>query len=211
MSSRTQKIPWSGRILAVQPRIRLWRSFDERGHSYLGYVLRIDRVFDGQAGEALVAVGKAAHEKHQFQAGMEFKGQSVPVQDPRKEVAKLYRTSGLKLIREALDPQPAGPPFLGIPPDLETYRDRGHLRLDARTYVAKCSTCIWGCRMPVEMIIDPWNPSFRYRFETFCYGPKSCAFYRPGPARKVPGRKGMTYTEEDWVDEDATAHRDLDD
>jgi len=25
--------------------------------------------------------------------------------------------------------------------------------------------------------------------------------------RKVPGRKGMSYTEEDWVDDDATSHR----
>jgi hypothetical protein len=82
-----------------------------------------------------------------------------------------------------------------------------HRRLDARTYASKCSPCIWGCCMPVEMIIDPWNPSARYRFETFCYGPKSCDFYRAGPARQAPGRKEMTYTEEDWVDEDATAHR----
>ena len=80
--------------------------------------------------------------------------------------------------------------------------------MDARTYDAKCGTCVWGCRMPVEMIIDHWNPSKkRYRFETFCYGPKSCSFFRAGPTRKVPGRKGMSYTEEDWVDEDATSHR----
>jgi len=66
--------------------------------------------------------------------------------------------------------------------------------------------------MPVEIIIDHWNPSKkRYRFETFCYGPKSCILYKAGPTRKVPGRKGMSYTEEDWVDEDATAHRGLDD
>ena len=63
--------------------------------------------------------------------------------------------------------------------------------------------------MPVEMIIDHWNPSQkRYRFETFCYGPKSCFLYRA--TRKVPGRKGMSYTEEDWVDEDATSHREPD-
>jgi hypothetical protein len=62
--------------------------------------------------------------------------------------------------------------------------------------------------MAVEIIIDHWNPSQkRYRFETFCYGPKSCSFYRAGPRRKVPGRKGMSYTEEDWVDEDATSQR----
>jgi len=37
----------------------------------------------------------------------------------------------------------------------------------------------------------------RYRFETFCYGPESCSLYKPGPTRKVPGRRGMTYEEED--------------
>ena len=37
------------------------------------------------------------------------------------------------------------------------------------------------------------------------------AIYRAGPTRKVPGRKGMSCTEEDWVDEDATSHRGLDD
>lgn len=47
----------------------------------------------------------------------------------------------------------------------------------------------------------------RYRSETFCYGPKSCRFYRPGPSRKVPGRRGMSFDEEDWVDEEETAHR----
>ena len=46
-----------------------------------------------------------------------------------------------------------------------------------------------------------------HRFETFCYGPKSCPLYRAGPTRKVPGRKGMSWEEEDWVDEDATEHR----
>jgi hypothetical protein len=47
--------------------------------------------------------------------------------------------------------------------------------------------------MPVEIIIDQWNPSKKqYRFETFCYGPKSCPFYRPGPERKVPGLRCTT-------------------
>ena len=64
----------------------------------------------------------------------------------------------------------------------------------------------------LEVDPDLWNPSKkRYRFETFCYGPKSRPFYRAGPRREVPGRKGMSYTEEDWVDEDATSHRGPDD
>jgi hypothetical protein len=31
--------------------------------------------------------------------------------------------------------------------------------------------------------------------------------YRSGPERKVPGRHGMSYTEEDWVDDEATSRR----
>jgi len=128
------------------------------------------------------------------------------------EAAGFYKTSALRVKRDAEGAPPAGPPFVGVPPDLPTYRARGHRRLDVRTYAAKCTACIWGCRMPVEMIVDHWNPSERkYRFETFCYGPKSCTLYRAGPTRKVPGRKGMSYTEEDWVDEDATSHRGPDD
>jgi hypothetical protein len=66
--------------------------------------------------------------------------------------------------------------------------------------------------MPVEIVVDHWNSDQkRYRFETFCYGPKSCSLYRAGPTRKVPGRRGMSYEEEDWVDAEATAHRELDD
>ena len=65
--------------------------------------------------------------------------------------------------------------------------------------------------MPVEIIIDHWNPGKKkYRFETFCYGPLSCKFYKPGPNRKVEGRKGMVYVEEDWVDEMFVEHRDPD-
>jgi hypothetical protein len=148
-----------GRITAVQPCIRLMRSFDERHHSYQGYVLRIDGTCEDETGEFQIAVGKAAHEKHQFSAGMEVSGLSVPVPDARLETAGLYKTSGIKVGKEAEEDTSLPPPFLGVPPDLETYRSRGHRRLDARTYTGKCKACIWGCRMPVEMIIDQWNPS----------------------------------------------------
>ncbi|MBW2067051.1 MAG: hypothetical protein JRJ03_19250 [Deltaproteobacteria bacterium] len=210
--SSAKKIAWRGRIRAVQPRIRLIRSFDERHHSYQGFVLRVDGIYGDETGEFLVAVGKATHEKHRFQTGMEVSGLASTVPDPRLETAGFYKTSGVKVLSRVERKPSPGPPFHGVPPNLEVYRSRGHRRLDARTYEAKCTTCIWGCRMPVEIIIDHWNPSKkRYRFETFCYGPKSCPLYRAGPTRKVPGRKGMSYTEEDWIDEDATSHRGPDD
>ncbi len=33
----------------------------------------------------------------------------------------------------------------------------------------------------------------RYQFETFCYGPKNCSFYKAGATHKVRGRSGMTW------------------
>jgi hypothetical protein len=38
----------------------------------------------------------------------------------------------------------------------------------------------------------------------------SCKLYKAGPNRKVQGRKGMVYVEEDWVDQMMTEHRDPD-
>jgi hypothetical protein len=62
--------------------------------------------------------------------------------------------------------------------------------------------------MAAEITPDHWKPHIvKWRRETFCYGPKSCKFYRAGPTRKVPGRNGMSWEEEDWIDEEMTAHR----
>jgi hypothetical protein len=206
-----QKIAWQGEILSVQPRFRLIRSFNERSHMYLGYALHVCGEFDGFPGAAWVGIGKAAQAKHRFRTGMTASGKAWTVPDPRLEPVDLYRASALK-------GEPGGsasanpPPWQGCPPAIEVYRERRHRRLDPRTYAAKCVTCIWGARMPVEIIIDHWNPDIReYRFETFCYGPKSCKFYKAGRIRTVPGRKGIIWEEEDWIDEEETAHRGPDD
>jgi len=207
----SDKVSWSGKVISIQPRIRLTRSFDQRSHSYLGYVLTVQGLVGGEERTFTVGIGKEAQAKHQFEPGDIVIGRSGSVEDPRTEVAEYYKTSELKLDEKGSEPTGSPPPWLGIPPALEVYRQRGHRRLDPRTYGIRCGACIWGCRMPVEMIIDQWNPrQKRYRFEAFCYGPKSCSFYRAGPTRKVPGRQGMTWEEEDWVDEDAVSHRGID-
>jgi len=210
-SAKPDKLSWQGRVVSVQPRIRLTRSFDERSHTYLGYALRVQGTIGDESREFWVGVGKGAHVKNRFQVGDTVCGMSEPVADSRIETVEFYRISGLKVVGQVEKQVVEPPPWPGVPPELETYRARGHRRLDARTYEAKCQSCLWGCRMAVEMIIEQWNPSVRrYRHETFCYGPKSCPWYKAGPTRKVPGRKGMTWEEEDWVDEDATAHRGMD-
>jgi hypothetical protein len=84
----TDKLNWTGRIVSVQPRIRLTRSFDQISHTYLGY----DRIIDGTIGdeetEFSVGIGKAAQAKHQFQVGDEVSGAALPVADPRLEPLK---------------------------------------------------------------------------------------------------------------------------
>jgi len=218
------KLIFKGIILSVQPRVRMIRSFDERSHNYLGYALLIKGVIDYVEREFpdraeqdnsvkifSVGIGKAAQEKHQFCAGDEVSGECVSVADERLEPVEFYKVSKLKKTGRNTIQSHNPPPWEGVPPDLEVYRERGHRRLAARTYDSKCTTCIWGSRMPVEIIIDNWNPGKRkYRFETFCYGPLSCKLYKSGPTRNVEGRNGMVYEEEDWVDEEETGHREID-
>ena len=124
------------RIIAVQPRIRLLRSFDQRQHNYPGYALLIKPLVEQN--QVWIGVGPAAHAKFGFCAGGSFSAEVEPVANPDLEAVDYYK-------------------------------------------------------------------------ETFCYGPKSCPNYRPGPVREVPGRNGTTWTEEDWADEDATSHRGPDD
>jgi len=205
------KLSFTGTIQSIQPRIRLTRSFDESSHSYLGYAIVLRGWIDDSERDFSIGIGKAAHAKHQFKTGDEVSGECVPFADENMEPVEFYKVSKLKKIAESSETSQTPPPWEIIPPDLDTYRERGHRRLAARTYDTRCSTCIWGCRMPVEIIVDNWNPSKKkYRFETFCYGPLSCKFYKAGPNRKVEGRNGMVYVEEDWVDEEMTSHREWD-
>ena len=136
-------------------------------------------------------MGQGAHTKHQFQAGAAVCGEALAVPERRLEAVEFYKVSKLKVGQPEAEEEAS-------PPPLAVYRERGHRRPAARTFQEKCCNCIWGCQMPVEMIVDQWNPSpRRYRTETFCYGPLSCPPYKAGPARTVPGRRGMSYTEED--------------
>lgn len=203
-----EKVLFEGVIISIQPRIRLLRSFDQSSHSYLGYALVVS---DSEREENLsIGIGLGAQEKHQFRVGMTISGSCSSVLDHDVESVEYYRVSKL----EVLDENPVDtsfPPWKIVPPSLTVYRERGPRRLSARTYESKCTSCIWGCKMAVEIIIDQWNPGKRqYRQETFCYGPKNCALYASGPTRKVPGRKGMVYEEEPWVDEMLTSHREDD-
>jgi len=204
-----EKSTFTGTIISIQPRIRLIRSFDEASHTYLGYAITLERELDKTNNITFsIGIGKAAHAKHQFKVNDVISGECVPVPDPDMEPVEYYKVSKLKVISKGTTGSTSSPWEL-VPPKLEVYRERGHRRLAARTYDTKCSSCMWGCRMPVEIIIDNWNPrgKKKFRFETFCYGPLNCKLYKAGPNRKVEGRNGIVYIEEDWVDQMAVEHR----
>lgn len=168
MSRTDAKADWPGTLLAVQRRIRLMRSHDQRSHEHLGYVLRVRGTVAGEAREFAEALGKSAHEKHRLRAGDEVSGNAERVAGPRRETAGLYDVSGLRVLARSADAGANAPPLLGVPPSLEAHRACGHRRLAARTYGTRCSTCIWGCEMAVETIVDHWNSSVRrHRCETF--------------------------------------------
>jgi len=139
------KVAWSGTVTAVQPRIRLTRSFDERSHTYLGYLLRIEGTVGGEATEFRVGAGAGAHIKYQFRVGDQIEGVGHPVVDTRLEIADVYRVSKLKILRRGEDVDSAAP-WHGVPPLLPVYRERGHRRLAAKTYDSQCQSCILGLR-----------------------------------------------------------------
>lgn len=212
------KLNFIGTIISIQPRIRLLRSFDEASHTYLGYAIRLEGELDGVDGNNemdssnrkmfSIGIGKAGQAKHQLKVNDIIAGECLPVPEPDLEPVEYYKVSKLKTI--SIGETTSSPlPWELIPPELDVYRERGRKRLSARAYDAKCLSCMWGARMPVEIIVDNWNSKGprKYRFETFCYGPLNCENYKAGANRKVEGRDGMVYVEEDWVDNMAVEHR----
>lgn len=269
-----EKIEFIGKIISVQPRIRLYRSFDSSSHNYLGYAINMeglladfgnvvhpndfehnkelyeyfaawedlyDHIYEemfshlkllkddskyridwsGSLSEDLddepvedplkvtftIGVGKSAQEKFNFKVNDIIMGECLPVQDHRKESVDFYKVSKLKILLHG-DQGSISEPWETIAPDLDTYRERGYRRLSVRTYDSSCSSCIWAAKEPVEITTDHWNPGRKkYRYETFCYGPLNCKLYKAGPVRIVPGRNGLSWTEDDWIYEEMTSHR----
>jgi hypothetical protein len=93
VSRADEKIPWHGLVLAVQPRIRLIRSFDQRSHIYLGYALLIRGSVRQETREFLLGVGQGAQAKQSFQVGNVLSGDAVPVPDPRLETVEFYKVT----------------------------------------------------------------------------------------------------------------------
>lgn len=98
----------------------------------------------GEQREFVAAVGKAAQVEHGFRVGDHVSGESEPVEDARTEIAEFYKTARLRVLNRPATDVSSPPPWLGVPPDLEVYRARGHRRLDSKRFDASsCTTLSW--------------------------------------------------------------------
>jgi hypothetical protein len=111
-----EKIPWHGVLIAVQPRIRLIRSFGQRSHTYLGYTLTVRGNVGPEAREFHLGVGQGAHARHQFRAGDTVSSDALPVVDQRVETVEFYKIRNLKVRGPEAEEEPLAPLWFGVPP-----------------------------------------------------------------------------------------------
>ena len=82
--------------------------------------------------------------------------------------------------------------------------------LDKRTWGGKCFQCKWAAMANVTIEYN-WGVSQRFRFESFCYGPKNCKLYKMGKPRPVPYIGMGNCYDEGWLDDICTENRGDDD
>ncbi|MCI7131531.1 MAG: hypothetical protein MSA09_13490 [Lachnospiraceae bacterium] len=202
------KIKFSGRIRSVQPRANVWRyRVDNRSHSTTGYNIFLTGVADGEEGDFAVAISQKQQEKLRFHIGDEISGTAWTKKYPKCEYADFYRAGALKKLNAAeLPEEEEGMPWTGEVPELAVYDWLGCRMLDTRRYKSKCFTCKWACMANVAIEYD-WGVSQRFRFESFCYGPKTCKLYNMGKPRAVPYKDSPSSYDEGWLDEYCTEAR----
>ena len=207
----SEKINWEGQIIAIQPRTTVWRyKLDNRTHYHRGYNLFLEGEANGEKTAFSVAISEKQQEKMGFFIGDEVKGTAWTKMYKESDYANFYRAGGFKIVSRAEPPQPCtAPPYLNIPPDMETYELRGARQLSKSSWKGKCFQCIWANMATVEIEYN-WGITKKYRFESFCYGPKSCKYYKMGKPRAVPYKGDMSSYDTGWMDDLCTENRDFD-
>lgn len=87
------------------------------------------------------------------------------------------------------------PPWLGEPPNMATYEWRGCRVLSKACWKGKCFQCKWATMANVTIEYD-WGVRQKFRFESFCYGPKSCKLYKMGKSPMVPYKDCGSFPDE---------------
>ena len=205
-----KKIKFSGTVISVQPRSNVWRyRLDNRNHRTTGYNIFIRGNAEGKEpdSEFVVAISENNQKKVHFRIGDEITGTAWTKKYDKLEYADYYRAGALKKISESNAKKCSKAPWTDEVPELSVYDQRGCRMLDARTWKSKCFTCKWANMANVAIEYD-WGVSQRFRFETFCYGPKNCVFYKMGKPRAVPYKGDDSSYDDGCLDEMLTYGRD---
>ena len=213
MSSYNQrKIQWQGAIVSIQPRTRVWRYITHnRTHYHIGYNLFIEGADEFDSSSFVVAISEKQQQTGDFHIGDVVQGTAWTKEYPEREFADYYRAGSIKHISKAASNiMTIPPPWIMSPPDLQTYQDRGARMLSLSCWKTKCFRCIWASMSNVEIQWDFDKNIKKYRFESFCYGPKSCKYYKMGRARAVPYKGRDSALDEGWLDDLCTEGRDYD-
>jgi hypothetical protein len=189
----------------------VWRyKLDNRTHYHRGYNIFLDGEANGINTPFSVAISEKQQQKLVFRIGDKIKGTAWSKMYDVSDYADYYRAGNLKIIKRAEQNEAAPPPYLIKPPDMATYEWRGARMLSQSSYKGKCFQCAWATMSAVEIEYN-WGVSKKYRFESFCYGPKSCKLYKMGKARSVPYKGDMPSYDEGWMDDLCTENRDWND
>ena len=206
------KVSWQGKVVSIQPRTRVWRYLTHnRTHYLLGYNLFMEDNSSGSQRRFAVAISESQQEKGQFRTGDVLAGTAWTKKYEEREYADYYRAGSIKLLERAesnLIAMP--PPWVMLPPAMETYERRGARMLSKNLWETKCFPCIWANMANVEIQWDFDREIKRYRFETFCYGPKSCKYYNRGRPRAVPYKNRDSAYDDGGLDDICTDGRDED-
>jgi len=208
----SSKINWEGKIISIQPRTRVWRYVtDNRTHYHLGYNLFIEGESCYSDENFTVAISEKQQLKGLFRIGDILKGTAWTKRYEEREFADFYRAGSLKLLDRANERfEATPPPWIMIPPPLQTYEERGARMLSKSLWKTKCFQCIWANMANVEIQWDFDRDIKKYRFETFCYGSKSCKYYKMGRPRAVPYKNRDSALDDGYLDELCTTGRDDD-
>ncbi|MBR2836349.1 MAG: hypothetical protein IKE43_11675 [Coriobacteriales bacterium] len=203
-----EKINFSGVIRSVQPRSNVWRyKLYNRTHSTTGYNVFLIGTANGTECEFAVAISEKQQEKMRFHIGDEISGTAWTKKYAKWEYADYYRAGSLKKILATKDlGEETASPWKDEVPPLSVYNWRGCRMLDTRSYKGKCFTCKWACMANVTIEYN-WGVSQKFRFESFCYGPKNCKLYKMGKPRAVPYKDCGSDYDEGWMDEMCTERR----
>lgn len=210
-TSEPEKIDWQGTVVSVQPRSSVWRyKVDNRTHTLRGYNLFLTGEADGTPKEFSVAISEKQQKKLVFRIGDEARGTAWTKLYDESDYADYYRAGSLKILKRGEQTESAPPPYLIEPPDMQTYDERGARMLSVTSYKGKCFPCIWAAMAAVSIEYD-WGVSRKFRFESFCYGPKSCRLYKMGRPRAVPYKGYGSSYDDGALDEICSDRRGMDD